>query len=503
MLPKTSLGVDISSEKIELALLRQTGDRVKLLKVASEPVPTGAINRGGVEDPILLAKAIKALRNRERISPRRTVVSLFTHPVLTQIINLPENLPSNIAQYVQREVKHCAALPCKNISLDYCGISSSPSSDAKRIFVVAAEKEGVLRLVKALNEAGLNVEAIEPAELACATALYEKKIAGSLDSCVLIALVEGADVTLSVFRNQTLDFIRKRHIAEGICQFGEGLARFAEEISAIIQYYDVEIGGSSQSWRLITVLRQAGQRAEGIAGFLQSKFSDLDVEVLSAETGCENMPLTMSANTERASLVAVGLAMKLLDVPQPKLKINLVPSENVEVNAVKQYALITTIIAAAILTVMILFAGILGAGQNITSKIMTSMREKQSSMDTSPFLIEQESLSKQADSLREKLEKINGILHSGYTGDWSLILDDIRHRTPKSLWITSLVGGNNSRIEIRGQSFSYEAAQLFVDMLAESRYIDSADLVEAEKSGMAGGLVSYSIDCSLAAFEGT
>jgi len=70
---------------------------------------------------------------------------------------------------------------------------------------------------------------------------------------------------------------------------------------------------------------------------------------------------------------------------------------------------------------------------------------------------------------------------------------------------------------IKGRSVSYEAVRLFVDMLGKSEYIASADLVGAEKDPApaagagAGGLISYSIDCSLAplgvpkraTFEGT
>jgi len=40
-------------------------------------------------------------------------------------------------------------------------------------------------------------------------------------------------------------------------------------------------------------------------------------------------------------------------------------------------------------------------------------------------------------------------------------------------------------------------------MLGKSEYIVSADLVGAEKDEGVDGLISYSIDCSLATFEGT
>jgi len=412
-------------------------------------------------------------------------------------------LPANVGQYVQKEVKHCAVLPRKNISLDYCGVSSSPTAAGKRGFVVAVENERMFGLVRALNDTGLNVEAVEPAEVACARAIYEKKIVDNFDSNVLIALVERAEVTLSVFRNQTLDFVRKRDIGEDICQCGEGLDRFAEEIGAIIQYYDMEISDRMQNWRLITVLRQDGQRAGEIADFLRGKFRSSEVEVVSSASINENTPVVIDSDTESTSVVAVGLAMRLLDVPQPKVKINLLPPENAKVKAAKQHVLITANIAAVILAIMILAVGVLSAALNKRAETIAQLKENQSGTDTKALLIEQKRINGEAESLRGKLEKINGILHSGYSGDWSLLLDDIRQRTPRSLWVTSLSGGDDSRVVIKGRSVSYEAVRLFVDMLAESKYIDSAALVEAEKDKGADGLISYSIDCSLAAFEGT
>jgi type IV pilus assembly protein PilM len=503
MLTRTSLGVYVTEAGIDVALLRRTKEGVKLLEAASEPVPAGAISDGSVKDPSILAKAIKALRNRYKIGVRRTVVSLCARPVLTQIMNLPEDLPSNIGQYIHREVKNCAVLPRRNISLDYCGVSSQSESVGKRVFVVAAENESVLGLIKAVNEAGLSVEAVEPAEVACARALYEKKIAESLGSNVLIALVEGADITLSVFRRHTLDFVRKRNVGEDVCQSGEGLVRFGEEISAIIQYYDMEIGHSPQSWRLVTVLSRGCEGSDEISNMLRSKFGDLDVEVVSQAGASENTPVVTDSDTPAASLVAVGLAMGLLNVPQPKLKINLVPPESAEIKSVKKYTLVTANIAAGILIVMILAVGVLSAILNRTNETIERLKEGKSLMSTKALLVEQRRISRQTEELRGKLTKINEILNSERCGDWNLILADIGRRIPQSLWITSLSGEDGSKMLIRGRSTSYEAVRLFVDTLVESEYLTSAALAEAEKDGGAGGLVTYSIDCSLTTFEGT
>jgi Tfp pilus assembly protein PilN len=501
-LPKTSLGVDISDDKISLALLQRTKDGVKVLKAASGPVPEGAVEQGNVKDAALLARAVKSLRSSCKIGGRRAVVSLFAHPVLTQIMQMPGNLPSNIGQYVQKEARHCAVLPCKNILSDYCGISPCKSGRS-RVFTVATEIEKVHQLIKALSEVGINVEAIEPAELACARALYEKEIVGNLGCNVLIALVEDSEATLMVFRNQTLDFVRKRNIGEDICQSEQGRGRFAEEIDAIIHYYAMEVDETLQNWRLVTVVRQDGQNVEEVSGFLQNRFADLEIEVVSEVGACKNMPFAVNPGAESACLIAAGLAMRLLDVPQPKLKMNLMPPKSAEVRAVKQDVLVAANIAVAILLAMILAVAVLKVSLSKMDEAIAQKKKEQSSFGMSALLVERTKLEREANSLHEELKKLNGMLHSGYTGDWSIVLDDIRRRTPESLWITNLSGGSNLGLVVKGWSISYEAIHRFVNTLSESKYIDSANLVEAEKNEGAGGLVSYSVDCSLVVPGGT
>ncbi len=498
---RTSLGIDISEDKISIALLRQTKEGVQIVKSANGPIPAGAIEQGNVKDPVLLAKAIKALKNSCKISKRRAVVSLFAHPVLTQIMQLPGNLPDNIGHYVQKEAKHCAVLPCKNIMSGYCGISASKTG-SNRVFTVATEIEKVNRLMKALQEAGIIVEAIEPAEIACCRALYEKEIAGNLGSNVLITLIDGANATLIVFRNQAFDFIRKRDIGGDICQSDDGRKCLAEEIDTIIHYYAMEIDDSARSWRVVTVVRRDGQNTEEVSGFLKSRFPDMEIEVVS-EAGPKNMSFAVSSDAQGACLIAVGLAVRLLDVPQPKLKINLIPPKSAEVRVVKQDMLIAANIAVSVLFVMLMIVAILKLSLNRTDKVITRKEKEQSSQETGVLLIERAKLKRQANNLREEIEKLNKLVSSGYTGNWGMVLDEIRRKTPESLWITSITGSDGSGLAVKGWSTSYEAIHLFVDMLGKSKHIESATLVEAEKKEGSDNLVSYAVNCTLVAQGGS
>ena len=83
------------------------------------------------------------------------------------------------------------------------------------------------------------------------------------------------------------------------------------------------------------------------------------------------------------------------------------------------------------------------------------------------------------------------------TVDWASILDDVKARTPKAVRITSLGNSGETGMSLEGLALSYEAARLFETKLSESDYISQASLSEATRKNSAGGLVTYTIYCSL------
>ena len=99
--PKTALGIDVSDGLINMALLRQSAKGIELVRTASGPVPDGAIENGSIENPAALAKAIKELRKRNRMWAKRSAVSLSVNPVVTRIVETPEETPKNMRQFIE------------------------------------------------------------------------------------------------------------------------------------------------------------------------------------------------------------------------------------------------------------------------------------------------------------------------------------------------------------------------------------------------------------------
>jgi len=479
----TALGIDISDGWITFALLVRNKDGVKLSKAACAPVPDGAVKDGNIKDPAALAKAIKKLKSKNRINSHRTVFSLVANPTLMQILDLPGEARGNARQFVNDEVKHYAVLPIKKAAVDFCGIKPSSKSRQQRALVVATDSQKITAATKALRAEGLNINAIEPSWIAYTRACYAKKIAGSFDTNRLFATVFDGTLTMSLFRSQRLDFVRTKRIEPFVLQSEEYPKWLAEEINAVIKFYELERPGKNKQWCLTLVTDIGAESVPGMTELLKARLGPVELQVRTLE----HTRLT----------IAVGLAMKLLNVPDCGLNIDLIPPELIEAKATEKQTLAVANVAASIIFLVILSVGFLSAKGIKANAHIEHNKKTQVGRKTPVLLNEQASLQRQITALSEKLDLANSTLSSGSTLKWGRIMEDIRHATPKSVRITALNSNDNSGMLLEGQALSYAAIYLFVDALGTCRNIESASLTGTKKHKGPDNLVNYSISCSL------
>jgi len=502
---KSALGIGISNGRISLALLKKDNKDVKLLKAATGPVPDGAIKNGSIEDAALLAKGISQLRSRSKIwiRFRQAAVSLVTKPMLVQIMNVPNQVPTNVVQFVHNEIKHCVALSGKEVALDFCRTGAGGQAGS-RMLVVATDSRKVTELVKACNIARVNVEALEPSVAACIRALYAKKIAKNFDSNVLIATLEGCGLTLSVFRKRAMDFVRTRDLKE-TAQPSEVCQWLAEEITAIIQFYDMAADSDSpRNWE-ITVVADSAQLPKDAEQSLKIKVACDNLQVRTFEDACQDTSVVEdgAAIKTGASIVAIGLALKLLRTDENDLRINLLPQEAAEVKAVKKNALITANIIAAVLFLTVLAGGVLSAMIKKVNESIVHKKQGRSSQDTSALIKEERLIDRQMKQLSDGPGRVDEILASRGDVDWAALLNELRSVAPKTVRITNLFSRDNSKISLEGLALSYEAVHLFVNMLAKSELTEDASLIGTEKDNDETGYVRYQINCSIIPRRGT
>ena len=494
---KTALGIDISNGEIKLALLKKDKNGLELLKAVSSPVPDGAIKDGNIEDAAALAGAIKELKKRNKIGPERTALSLVAEPILIEILEVPKDVPGSIRQFVQDEVKHYAKLPIQDVAIDFCGIKPSVKSGVHRALVAAIDGRKISESSKALNQPGLNIDAIEPALVAYIRACYAKKIAKRFDRNLLFAIVNEGTVSFCIFRNETLDFVRTKQPEADIIQSDKFYEWLAEQINAILQYYELEVLDKREKWEVTIVTdiydESIGRNTEALGANIEGA----ELAVRSLEDAYLDTPVADTEHTEKPSAIAVGLAMKVLNFPGCNLNINFLPPEATKVKTARTQTLVIANAAAVILLLMILSIGFFNIKVRKVNENIKQQRQAQLHQNVQKGLNKQTFLDEQLADITEKLKSMNAASGTGALLKWGQILNDIRFAIPKTARITSLSSSSNSKILLEGQALSYEAVHLFVDMLNAGEYIESASLIGTQKDKESGGLLRYSINCSL------
>ena len=499
---KTALGIDISEHRISVALLKKTASDVKLLRQGQVEVPEGAITDGNITNPALLGVAIKSLLKKSRISARRAVVSLVAKPVLTQIMQLPDDLPGNINTFIKSEIRHCPALSGKESKHDFCMFKKLSQNTMGRIFVSATDHDKLGDLLKTYSIAGIDATEIEPPVVAAARAVYDKKICDRYDYNVLIALVHGSVVTICVFRKDELDFIRSIEIDSDADDQEVYIDCCEREINSVIQYYDIEVDSAAEKWEILAVLENPTVQTNDLEFALQKSFG-LNANVCSGATVYDDTVIAGNDKISQCSIVAAGLAMRDIEASGMNLAMDLTPPDAKEMKATKNFVLLTANMAAVVLLIIFIFAGIVRLQVGQAQKVMEQRKEAGDTEDNVEQLLrDQRHINTQIANLSNKKEKMCKIFEVKKEYLWPQILEDIRDNTPATLYITRISNSGGADLVLQGNATSFQSIHIFTKLLGESRHIKSATVAQTQKNLDVEGMVAYSIACVLSPDQG-
>ena len=500
---KTSLGIDIFDGHIHVALLSSGKSGVQLVKSVQAELDEGVMESGNIKDPASLGRAIKKVLKVNGIRNRKAVVSLAAKPVLCQIVDLPEDMPGNLSQFVRAEIKHSPVFSGKEPYYEFCGMGAGGAAGVERLFVVATDHEKVNNLLKAMGLAGVEPVAVELPVMAAIRALHAEKISDRYDADALVGHIHGTVLTMCMFRKGELDFIRsvdlgdKADDANGFCD------RCAEELGAVIQFYDVEVDDVAGDKREITVLVDSLiVSAEDMEFSLQKAFGGL-ASVCSGSDVYSITPVVENEAIAAAPITAVGLAMRQLGVAGLKVSIDLIPPEAEETKATKKFVLITANLAAVVLLFMIVAGGVVRAQLVKTQAAMEERKKNTTEGEGIEHLLKQQyTMNSQITHLKEKRASVAGVFEDDNISLWAGILDEIRQVTPKTLYITRLAFADGSKILIEGNALSFKSIHIFGELLGQAKFMESARVIETNKNYDVEGLVAYSIECILADRKG-
>ena len=158
---RTSVGLDIGSGQIKLAVISHgTGEPV-LTRVAMTPLADDAIVEGEVMDPGIVAGAIRNLLEQSGIKSRQVVTAVGGRDVIIKKIPMDRMKEAEAREVIRWEAEQHVPFDMDNVELDFQILDPEGEGLQMTVLLVAAKRELIDHKLSLLSEVGLEPAIID------------------------------------------------------------------------------------------------------------------------------------------------------------------------------------------------------------------------------------------------------------------------------------------------------------------------------------------------------
>src|SRR5512141_1830101 len=151
---KTSVGLDIGSGLIKVAVIDHGNAAPELVRVAITKLPSDAIVEGEVMDPGIVADAIRASLEAAGTRSRHVVTAVGGRDVIIKKIQT-ERVKEKQARELMRWEAEQHVPDVESVELDFQILDAGRSSDEMSVLLVAAKRDLVDAKMRILADAGI------------------------------------------------------------------------------------------------------------------------------------------------------------------------------------------------------------------------------------------------------------------------------------------------------------------------------------------------------------
>nr|WP_317843000.1 type IV pilus assembly protein PilM [Pseudanabaena sp. UWO311] len=204
---KKGIGIEITSEKVNLVQLRRKGQSsYKLVTYGSVELPEGTVEEGRILDPVALGEVIRSLLADKKIKVKKVATALPGRETVSRLIRLPAEIPDiELREMVlNQEASLYLPFPREDADVDYQKLGTALDDDGIErieILMVATPKEVTDSYMQALEIAQLQVDVVEVSSFALIRAMHnELSRFSTLAEAVAIVDIEyeATEITVTV-----------------------------------------------------------------------------------------------------------------------------------------------------------------------------------------------------------------------------------------------------------------------------------------------------------------
>jgi type IV pilus assembly protein PilM len=236
---RSTVGIDIGSGLIKVAVVDHSKKVPELVKVAVQPLQQDAIVEGEVMDPGVVAEAIQAALAAAGVSSKGVVTAVGGRDVIIKKIQIERVKEAQARELMRWEAEQHVPFDMESVELDFQILDPDGEGLEMQVLLVAAKRELVETKVRVLTDAGLQPSIIDVDAFALHNA-FELNYPDAMTGMVGLINI-GHDVTNINVLEEGVPILTRdltlgtRHFREGL-QKERGLG--ADEAQALLQGFD-------------------------------------------------------------------------------------------------------------------------------------------------------------------------------------------------------------------------------------------------------------------------
>ncbi|HEY9753174.1 MAG TPA: type IV pilus assembly protein PilM, partial [Coleofasciculaceae cyanobacterium] len=227
--PVKGIGVELASDRINVAQLSKQGPTFKLVSLASTPVPEGMFQEGQIVDVAGMAELIQNTLTENKIKVKRVATAVHGgRDTVTRIIPIPAELNDQELRemVLNQEAGLYLPFPREEADVDYQKLGLFVDDDGiekYQVLLVATRKQLTDSYLDTFQQAGLQIDVLEITSFALIRTIREQLRQFSPQEAVAIVDIEFENTEISIVVDGVPQF--SRTVPIGTYQIQSALSR--------------------------------------------------------------------------------------------------------------------------------------------------------------------------------------------------------------------------------------------------------------------------------------
>ena len=236
---KTTVGLDIGSGLIKVAVIDHSRNEPELIRVAVVPLLADAIVEGEVMDPGIVAEAIRGALAAADVKGTQVVTAVGGRDVIIKKIQIERVKEQQARELMRWEAEQHVPFDMESVELDFQILDPAGDGVEMSVLLVAAKRDLIESKLRILTDAGLDPALVDVDAFALHNA-FELNYPDAMHGVVALVNI-GHDVTNINILDEGVPILT-RDITVGTRRFREDLQRerglSSDEAQQLLQGYD-------------------------------------------------------------------------------------------------------------------------------------------------------------------------------------------------------------------------------------------------------------------------